>query len=93
LQVTEWDVSQPRAVARCLAGKPLEIRPFWGWNRATHSLLELAVLWSRRNLLDAVILKEEFQRHRIIIEKTAGDRELTALSLLDEQFKNRFEQN
>jgi hypothetical protein len=92
LQVTEWDVSQPRAVARCQAGKPLEIRPFWGWNRAAHSLLELAVLWSRRDLLEAVILKEEFQRHRIIIEKTAGDRELTALSLLDEQFKNRFEQ-
>jgi hypothetical protein len=52
----------------------------------------LAVLWSRRDLLEAVILKEEFRRHRIIIEKTAGDRELTALSLLDEQFKNRFEQ-
>lgn len=84
LRVIDWDLGQPRAVAKCMVGKCIELRPFWGWNRANHSLLELAVLWSRRELLESTILQEEFQRHATIVEKTAGDREFSALSLLEQ---------
>jgi hypothetical protein len=86
LQIIDWDLGQPRAVARCNVGRCIEIRPFWGWNRAIHSLLELAVLWSRREILESTILHEEFQKQAIIIRKTAGDRELTALSILEQHF-------
>jgi hypothetical protein len=83
LQVVSWDVEQDRATARCAAGPCLYDRTFWGWNRANHSLLELAILWSRKHMIDATLLQSELERHRIIILKTAGDRELEALRLLE----------
>ena len=83
LHVIQWDTTQDRAVATCLAKDCFEIRPFWGWNRANHSLLELAVLWSRRHLITKDVLLAEFERNRSIVQKTAGDRELSALDLLE----------
>jgi hypothetical protein len=81
--VVSWDVEQDRATARCAAGPCLYDRTFWGWNRANHSLLELAILWSRKHMIDATLIQSELERHRIIILKTAGDRELEALRLLE----------
>jgi hypothetical protein len=34
-------------------------------------------------MIDATLLQSELERHRIIILKTAGDRELEALRLLE----------
>jgi len=83
LQVIDWDTSQDRAIAICKHDPCIELKPFWGWNRACHSLLELAVVWSRRHIISPDELKNQVDRHRIIIEKTAGERELRALMLLD----------
>jgi hypothetical protein len=82
LTVREWDVSQPRAVAYCELQRQREQRPFWGWNRAANSILELSILASRRHMVDRQVLVDEMDRHRIIIEKTAGPRELAAWELL-----------
>jgi uncharacterized protein len=82
LSVSEWDVSAPRAIASCLLESQVQVRPFWGWNRASHSILELAIVASRVHLLDPEIVVEELNRHKIIIEKTAGARELAAWELL-----------
>ncbi|MCY3005477.1 MAG: DUF447 family protein [Planctomycetota bacterium] len=89
LQIDQWDLSQERASANCRAGRCIEIRPFWGWNRAAHSLVELAVVWSRRDLVEQAFLDAEFERHRIVIQKTAGDRELQALALLERSLTDR----
>jgi hypothetical protein len=35
----------------------------------------------------------EFHRHRVIIQKTAGDRELAALALLDDALNKFMEQS
>ncbi len=83
LHVNHWDVSDPRAIAQCTVEQDFAGREFWGWNRAAHSLLELSVLWSRKHLIAQNILDEEFEKHRTIILKTAGDREIEALRLLD----------
>jgi uncharacterized protein len=82
LSIDAWDLDQERAVARCSTGPCIEQRPFWGWNRAAHSLLELAILMSRRHWLDRDLLLSEWQRHQVIVEKTGGDRELLALELI-----------
>lgn len=84
LKVLSWNVEPERATAVCAAAPCVSERSFWGWNRANHSLLELAILWSRKHMLEATILQSELERHRIIILKTAGDRELEALRLLEE---------
>ncbi|MCU0712541.1 MAG: DUF447 family protein [Pirellula sp.] len=73
LQITAWDTSTPRAKGICRVVK---------WNRAKHSLLELAILVSRRHMTDPAIWQEEWERHCIIINKTAGTEELEALALL-----------
>ena len=83
LMVEQWDVSTPRAMAVCLQSQQKEQRPFWGWNRARHSILELAILFSRLPMLDRQVIDEELIRHKIIIEKTAGPRELVAWELLN----------
>ena len=84
LRVSHWDTQKERAEAICQVGKSIELRAFWGWNRAVHSLIEMSVLWSRRHLMDIEELCGEFQRHRIIVHKTAGAREIAALSLLED---------
>ncbi len=82
LSVTHWDVSTPRAIAQCVMTKQEQIRPFWGWNRARHSILELAIVASRAHMLDRITIDEELNRHKTIIEKTAGTREMVAWELL-----------
>lgn len=82
LQITEWDTSTPRAKGICQVVKQGTKGDFWGWNRAKHSLLELAILVSRRHMTDPAIWQEEWDRHCIIINKTAGPWELEALALL-----------
>ena len=82
LAVQEWDVSNPRAIAHCSLLSRVEKRPFWGWNRAKHSILELAIIASRVQMLERSVIDDELNRHGIIIEKTAGPRELAAWELL-----------
>jgi hypothetical protein len=82
LQITEWDTSTPRAKGNCRIVKQGTKGDFWGWNRAKHSLLELAILVSRRHMTDQATWQSEWERHRIIIDKTAGPEELEALALL-----------
>ena len=82
LTIVNWDTNNPRAVAECKLSKQEQIRSFWGWNRARHSILELAILASRIHMLDRAEIDQELARHKIIIEKTAGDRERHAWELL-----------
>jgi hypothetical protein len=84
LRADRWDVSNPRAHADCSVVQQWNLRPFWGWNRAKHSILELAILASRRQWLEPGEWGREFERHRVFVEKTAGADELEALELLRE---------
>ena len=83
LNIVQWDVSTPRAIADCSQGQMEEKRPFWGWNRARHSIVELAILASRVHMLDRSLIEVELNRHQIIVEKTAGPREIAAWELLN----------
>ncbi|MFO0012635.1 MAG: hypothetical protein ACK553_07840 [Planctomycetota bacterium] len=44
--------------------------------------MELAVLLSRRHMLEPKVIEEAVAQHRLIIEKTAGPRERQALELV-----------
>lgn len=77
-----WDLSQPRAVAQGTMRHHQQQRPFRGWNRAAHGILEGAVLFSRLSLLGADEVQRQFSPWIPIIRKTGGDGELQALSLL-----------
>jgi hypothetical protein len=58
-------------------------REFLGFNRARHAVLEAAILATRVHLLPADELRTEYARLRIIVDKTAGPRELEAMAFLE----------
>lgn len=86
LLVSEWNVEQPRseAEARCVASG--QLRPFWGWNRAKHSILEATILMTRLHLLDHQTVESQLSLHRTAVEKTAGEDELEAWELVERYF-------
>jgi len=84
LRIAAWDLRNERATATCQEVERIELKPFWGWNRACNSLLELSILVSRKHLLDQDYLRQQVEHHRTIIQKTAGDRELQGLELVEQ---------
>jgi uncharacterized protein len=57
-------------------------REFGGFNRARHAVLEAAITATRTHLIPADQVRAEFERLRIIVDKTAGPREAEAMALL-----------
>ncbi len=88
LSVIEWDVSQPRALAHCKVVDQHILRPFFGWNRAKHAIVELAILASRVAMLDSSAILLELDRLRILVEKTGSEREFQAFEMLENYIRS-----
>lgn len=81
-EVASIDDSEPRTSIETRVVHAGELRPFWGFNRAKHAVLELAVLSTRLFLVSREEAETEVARLSVAIEKTAGDREQEAFDLL-----------
>ncbi len=57
-------------------------REFIGFNRAAHAVLEAAIYATRVHLLPRTFIESELERLQVIVNKTAGPRELEAMALL-----------
>ncbi|HEU4564761.1 MAG TPA: DUF447 domain-containing protein [Gemmatimonadaceae bacterium] len=57
-------------------------REFLGFNRARHAVLEAAILATRTHLIAPEVIRSEMERLQVIVDKTAGPRELEAMALL-----------
>ena len=57
-------------------------REFIGFNRARHAVLEAAIYATRLHLLPREFIAGEFDRLRVIVDKTAGPDEQEAMALL-----------
>lgn len=86
LEVTAWDVSQERSQATARVLEQRVLRPFWGWNRAKHAVLEATILATRLHLADRKSIDEDLARLESAVTKTAGPRELLAWRLLHDFF-------
>ncbi|MFN2433607.1 MAG: DUF447 domain-containing protein [Gemmatimonadota bacterium] len=58
-------------------------REFLGFNRARNAVLEAAVLATRTSFLPADEILGQYERLRVIVEKTAGPAEREAMELLE----------
>jgi hypothetical protein len=87
LQVTSWEVTQERSQATARMLDQRVLRPFWGWNRAKHAVLEATILATRLHLADRTAIDEDLNRLKTVIAKTAGPRELLAWQMLHEFFE------
>ena len=89
LEITSWNLENQRSEARARLVADADVRPFWGWNRAKHALLEAAIIISRSHITSASELASALDRLRSPIEKTAGPRELIAWQLIV-QWRTRY---
>ena len=63
-------------------------RDFIGFNRASHAVLEAAIYATRVHLLPRAFIDSELARLQVIVDKTAGARELEAMALLTEYVRS-----
>jgi uncharacterized protein len=81
-RVTQLDDSADRTTITCSVVGSGELRPFFGFNRAKHAVLEAAILATRIGILSAEQIQAELDRLAIPVEKTAGQQEREAFEFL-----------
>jgi hypothetical protein len=82
LEVTAIDSTPPRARIESRTVHRGTRRSFIGFNRARHAVLEMAIYATRLHLLPRDFVDSELARLQVIVDKTAGPRELEAMALL-----------
>jgi len=81
-QVEAIDDSTERSAMHCRVVRHGEVRPFFGFNRAKHAVLEAAILATRVGILPASEIEAEVRRLTPLVEKTAGQAERRAFERL-----------
>ena len=89
--VDHVDASEPRSRMPSTIVHRGERRPFFGFNRARHAVLEAAILATRLHLLSREEVLSALIPMRSAVEKTGGLTELSAFAMLEE-FIRGFEQ-
>lgn len=86
VRVSTLDAAPPRARIDAHVVHRESRRDFIGFCRAHHAVLEAAIYTTRLHLLDRAFVAREFDRLQVLVDKTAGPRERTAMALLREYF-------
>jgi hypothetical protein len=62
-------------------------RDFFGFNRAKHAVVEAAILATRLHILPLAEVATEFRKLRVIVGKTGGAAEHTAMDLIEAKLR------
>ena len=84
-KVVAADSSQERLRLEARVVAVHEGRPFLGFNRARHAVVEGAILVTRLHLLGAEEVSRQLRELAVIVGKTGGPREHEAFRLLEEK--------
>ena len=76
------DETGPRMNLNCRTVQCHRLRDFWGFNRAKHAVLEVAILATRIDFLPPEEIQTGFARSEQAILKTGGNQESKAFGLL-----------
>lgn len=82
VEVDNWEHDSLRPTAHCRVVESDHLRPFFGFNRAKHAVLEAAILATRTHLIARGEIEAELRRLEPLVEKTAGPAEEEAFELL-----------
>ena len=88
VEVRAVDSSPPRARIETAIVHSGTRREFIGFNRAKHAVLEAAIYATRLHLLPRPFIDGEMARLQVIVDKTAGPRELEAMALLADHVRS-----
>ena len=84
-KVVEAETSQERLRLGARVVAVHEGKPFLGFNRARHAVVEGAILVTRLHLLGAEEVSRQLRELAVIVGKTGGPREHEAFRLLEEK--------
>jgi hypothetical protein len=87
-EVASCDDSHERTQMQARVVHGGRLRDFFGFNRAKHAVLEGAILATRLHLVSPAEVRGEFERLRVIVEKTAGPQEREAFALLEQYVRS-----
>ncbi|TWT72928.1 DUF447 domain-containing protein [Allorhodopirellula solitaria] len=82
IEVNQYGGTPPRheLIADCIDEGV--VRPFFGFNRAKHAVIEAAILATRIHMIPPSQIQDDLQRLRTPVEKTAGPDEFAAFELV-----------
>jgi hypothetical protein len=80
--VCRFDDREDRASFHAETVRQGVLREFFGFNRAKHAVIEVAILATRIGFLPLDGIEEELRKHRVVVEKTGGPKDLEAFNLL-----------
>ncbi len=83
-RVIAIDESDERTVMRAEVVRTVDLRPFCGWNRARHAVIEAAILATRAHLLPRDEIDARFASLDVLVEKTGEAAERRAMAILRE---------
>ena len=89
-KVVATDTSQERLRLEARVVAVHEGRPFLGFNRARHAVVEGAILVTRLHLLGVDEVRRQLRELAVLVEKTGGPREHEAFGLLEEKVAASF---
>jgi hypothetical protein len=87
VEVRLIDSTPPRARIETAVVHRGQRREFVGFNRAAHAVLEAAIYATRLHILPRDFVESEFARLQVIVDKTAGPREVEAMALLTDYIR------
>lgn len=87
VEVRAIDSAPPRSRIEAVVVHRGVRREFFGFNRAAAAVLEAAIYATRLHLLSRESVDAELGRLQVIVDKTAGPRELEAMALLSEHVR------
>ncbi len=90
-RATEIDATRERVHITAAIVHRHELRPWGGFNRAKHAVIEAAILATRFHLLPVDDITAEFHKLRVIVDKTGGDAEHDAMRMLEGEWQRHRE--
>lgn len=81
-EVTSIDDSAERLWLEASVVASHELRPFTGFSRAAHAIVEAAILVTRLHLLEPAEVRRRFDDLAVLVDKTGGHRDHEAFAIL-----------
>ncbi len=90
VEVVRAQEDELRATLHCRIVESKEVRPFFGFNRARHAVIEAAILATRTHLIPKSQIVDELGRLQPLVDKTGGPQEHAAFDLLKAKIDERY---
>ncbi|MCH2201391.1 MAG: DUF447 family protein [Fuerstiella sp.] len=91
-RITDQDLSHERSVMNAEVVACGEQRPFFGFNRARHAVIEAAILATRVHLLPHTDVTAQMTVLKSAVEKTGGVAETDAFDMLQNYIEQSYKQ-